>query len=104
MGDNSNTGIRAQPFHVGHHGIPTPFQYRRDGVGDALTQITGIGPKLQAALYAVGIFHFDQIAGWTGEEVAWADENVVNFKGRASRDGWVAKASALIDTEVKDDA
>ena len=73
------------------------------GAGDLLTQIKGIGPKLQAALYAVGIFHFEQIAGWTSDEVAWVDENIVSVKGRASRDDWVAKARALIQTEVEDD-
>lgn len=82
---------------------PTRLERPRGGAGDLLTQIKGIGPKLQAALYAVGIFHFEQIAGWTSDEVAWVDENIVSVKGRASRDDWVAKARALIETEVEDD-
>ena len=82
---------------------PTRLERPRDGAGDLLSQIKGIGPKLQAALYAVGIFHFEQIAGWTSDEVAWVEENIVSVKGRASRDDWVAKARALIETEVEDD-
>jgi predicted flap endonuclease-1-like 5' DNA nuclease len=44
---------------------------------------------------AMGIFHFDQIASWGPQELAWMDANLQGFKGRASRDGWVAQAKAL---------
>ena len=38
------------------------------------------------------IFHFDQIAAWTAAEVAWVDDNLEGFKGRVTRDEWVAQA------------
>ncbi len=43
----------------------------------------------------LGFFHFDQIAGWTAAEVAWVDENLEGFKGRVTRDRWVAQARVL---------
>jgi NADH-quinone oxidoreductase subunit E len=67
----------------------------RDAGPDALTRIKGVGPKLQERLFAMGIFHLDQIADWTGAETAWIDDNIVGFKGRASRDNWVEQATAL---------
>jgi NADH-quinone oxidoreductase subunit E len=67
----------------------------RDAGPDALTRIKGVGPKLQERLFAMGIFHLDQIADWTGAETAWIDDNIVGFKGLASRDNWVEQATAL---------
>ena len=46
-------------------------------------------------LNGVGVYHFDQIAAWSEADVAWADENLVGFKGRVSRDDWVAQAKIL---------
>ena len=62
---------------------------------DDLKVIEGIGPKLEEALNGMGYFHFDQIASWTPEETAWIDENLPGFKGRASRDRWVAQAKLI---------
>lgn len=67
----------------------------RDGRADDLTLIKGIGPKLAALCHALGFHHFDQIAAWTEGEIAWVDENLEGFKGRVTRDGWVAQARAL---------
>jgi len=67
----------------------------RNGAGDDLKQIKGVGPKLMANLNAMGVYHFDQIAGWSADEVAWVDENLEGFKGRVSRDDWVAQAKVL---------
>lgn len=64
----------------------------RGGKADDLKQIKGIGPKLEKELNAAGVFHFDQIASWTVEEVYWADNHLVSFKGRVSRDNWVGQA------------
>lgn len=69
----------------------------RAGGADDLKQIKGVGPKLETELNEKGVWHFDQIASWTTDEVAWADENLVKFKGRVSRDGWVDQAKVLAD-------
>jgi NADH-quinone oxidoreductase subunit E len=65
------------------------------GTADDLKKIKGVGPKLEAMLHGMGFYHFDQIANWTAAEVAWVDENLEGFKGRVSRDGWVAQARIL---------
>ncbi|MEM1352900.1 MAG: NADH-quinone oxidoreductase subunit NuoE [Pseudomonadota bacterium] len=72
----------------------------RDGGADDLKLIKGVGPKLEGVLNGIGIYHYDQIAGWSTEEVAWADENLVGFKGRVSRDNWVGQATALAAGET----
>jgi NADH-quinone oxidoreductase subunit E len=81
-------------------GLPSPakpalLEAPRGGVSDDLKRIKGIGVKLEAMLHRMGVHHFDQIADWTAEEVAWVDENLEGFKGRVSRDGWVAQAKIL---------
>jgi NADH-quinone oxidoreductase subunit E len=79
---------------------PTTLAKARDGGPDKLTKIKGIGPKLQELLFSMGFFHFDQIASWEKAQVAWVDENLDGFKGRASRDDWVAQAFSLSGSSV----
>ena len=79
---------------------PTTLTKARDGGPDKLTKIKGIGPKLQELLLSMGFFHFDQIASWDKSQVAWVDENLDGFKGRASRDDWVAQAFSLSGSSV----
>ena len=67
---------------------------RSDGADD-LKQIKGVGPALETMLNGFGIYHFDQIAAWGGEELAWVDQNLKGFKGRASRDNWIDQAKIL---------
>lgn len=74
---------------------PGLLKTARSGGGDDLKRIKGVGPKLESMLNDIGIFHFDQIASWSSEEVAWADASFVGFKGRVSRDDWVSQAKLL---------
>lgn len=74
---------------------PATLQEARDGKPDDLKQIKGVGPKLEQLLFTLGFFHFDQIAAWTDQEVAWVDQNLEGFKGRVSRDEWVSQAKIL---------
>jgi NADH-quinone oxidoreductase subunit E len=69
----------------------------RGGAPDDLKRIKGIGPKLEGLLHRLGVWHFDQIAGWTEREVAWVDYHLEGFKGRIERDGWVVQARDLVD-------
>ncbi len=71
---------------------PKALKAARKGQPDDLKRIVGVGPKLEALLHRLGYFHFDQIAAWTEAEVAWVDDNLEGFKGRVSRDNWVAQA------------
>lgn len=61
---------------------------------DDLTRMTGIGPKLSAALAERGVTRFAQIAAWTADEIAELDA-ALSLKGRAVREAWVAQAKRL---------
>jgi predicted flap endonuclease-1-like 5' DNA nuclease len=75
---------------------PATLSAPRAGKADNLKRIKGVGPKLESLLHEMGFYHFDQIAGWTADEVTWVDENLQGVnKGRASRDDWVAQATVL---------
>ncbi|MFN0114493.1 MAG: NADH-quinone oxidoreductase subunit NuoE [Paracoccaceae bacterium] len=74
---------------------PAGLKAARGGKADDLKIIKGMGPKLEALCHKLGYFHFDQIAAWTAAEVAWVDENLEGFRGRVTRDGWVAQAKVL---------
>lgn len=67
----------------------------RNGQADALQSIEGIGPVLEKLCHDLGIYHFDQIAGWGPAEIAWMDGNLKGFRGRVSRDKWVAQAKLI---------
>ena len=71
------------------------MQKPRGGKADDLKQIKGVGPKLEALLHKLGVFHFDQIASWRKKEVEWVDSHLEGFKGRVSRDEWVKQAKVL---------
>lgn len=80
---------------------PKGLKAPRKGGADDLKLIEGIGPALEARLHDWGIFHFDQIAAWGVADVAYADNNVPRFKGRASRDKWVAQAKIIVAEGVE---
>ena len=68
---------------------------RDGGKGDDLELIWGVGPKLAAMLNRMGVYHFDQIAAWNDMNLAWVDQNLEGFKGRAKRDDWIGQAKKL---------
>ncbi|NNJ67746.1 MAG: NADH-quinone oxidoreductase subunit NuoE [Boseongicola sp.] len=74
---------------------PEGLSEARGGQPDDLKQIKGVGPKLEKLLNSLGFFHFDQVANWTADEIAWVDDNLEGFKGRVTRDEWVAQAKVL---------
>jgi len=74
---------------------PEALAAPRDGGPDDLKEIKGVGPKLETLCHELGIYHFDQIAGWGPDEVAWMDENLKGFKGRVTRDNWIEQAKTL---------
>jgi predicted flap endonuclease-1-like 5' DNA nuclease len=74
---------------------PAALDAPRGGAPDDLKRIKGVGPKIETMLHGLGIYHFDQIAGWDVAEVAWMDANLEGFLGRVTRDGWVEQAAML---------
>ncbi|MEX1235117.1 MAG: endonuclease [Roseovarius sp.] len=80
-----------------HGDKPGVLAAPRGGKPDDLKMIKGIGPKLEKLLNGMGFYHYDQIANWTSAEVAWVDENLQGFKGRATRDDWTGQAAQLAE-------
>ncbi len=78
---------------------PATLAAAREGGADDLKRIKGIGPKLEKLCNSMGFFHFDQIAAWTADELAWVNSNLEGFKGRATRDEWIAQAKLLAASE-----
>lgn len=76
---------------------PEGLNAARDGKPDDLKLIKGVGPKLEALCNSLGFWHFDQIAAWTSDEIAWVDSNLEGFTGRVTRDNWVAQAKILAE-------
>ncbi|WP_284154899.1 hypothetical protein [Algicella marina] len=87
---------------TGEGAKPATLDGPREGGADNLKEIKGVGPKMEAMLNGMGFYHFDQIAAWSPDEVAWVNANLEGFKGRVTRDDWVAQAKILAsggDTE-----
>ena len=74
---------------------PTAREAARAGVADDLKRVKGIGKVNEAKLNALGTFHFDQIASWGTSEIGWMDGNLKGFRGRVTRDKWVAQAKLI---------
>ncbi|MBI1868514.1 MAG: hypothetical protein HYS06_09520 [Methylocystis sp.] len=75
---------------------PAKLAKPRGGRPDELTRIKGIGPKINETLHALGVWHFDQIAAWTPENVKWVSA-ALGVPGRIDRGKWVAQAKELAD-------
>jgi predicted flap endonuclease-1-like 5' DNA nuclease len=82
---------------------PPPDQPRRkppvlssplDGAPDDLTLIEGVSALQQSTLYSIGVYHYDQIAAWTPENVAWID-HYLRLRGRIDEEDWVEQAASL---------
>lgn len=70
------------------------------GPADPLTRMKGLGPKAEAALNALGITRYDQIAAWSDADVARIDAAMGAFKGRIVRDRWVEQARFLASGDI----
>ncbi|MBN9021354.1 MAG: 30S ribosomal protein S2 [Rhizobiales bacterium] len=68
-----------------------------DGDPDDLKVISGVGETLEEKLRDLGITKLSQIANFTDEDIEKVDE-VLNFKGRITREDWVGQARSLIGT------
>jgi hypothetical protein len=89
-------------FDFDNDGLPdvyllngSTFDALRGKAGDDLKLIWGIGPMLEQALNTLGIWHFDQIAGWNVQNIKWIDQNLEDFRGRVERDRWIEQARKL---------
>jgi predicted flap endonuclease-1-like 5' DNA nuclease len=82
----------ATPDHAGYPAVaPGP---EAAAAADDLTRLTGVGPRIAAALAAHGVTRFAQLAAWTPEQLSAFDAEM-NLRGRALRGDWIAQARAL---------
>jgi predicted flap endonuclease-1-like 5' DNA nuclease len=73
---------------------PAMLASARNGAPDDFTLIDGVSPQQQTTLYTIGVFHFDQVAAWTPENVAWVDQ-YLRLRGRIEEEEWVEQAGDL---------
>jgi predicted flap endonuclease-1-like 5' DNA nuclease len=84
----------AEPVRMARMERPRGMTMARNGKPDNLLRISGVGPKNEKILHSLGFFHFDQIAAWTKEQVAWVDDHL-RFGGRIDREEWIKQAGLL---------
>lgn len=73
---------------------PPVLPAARNGAPDDLTLIEGVSLLQQTTMYSLGVFHFDQIAAWSEENVAWVDQ-YLRLQGRIGEEEWVEQAHEL---------
>ncbi len=73
---------------------PKRLEKARGGKPDNLTLIDGVGNAIEKRLFALGIYHFDQIAKMTEAEATWLG-NEIGFPGRVQRENWVSESKIL---------
>lgn len=88
--DNTITSKPSKPKPL----QPASLDKPNSGKADNLTTISGIGHNIQLLLNDLGIFHYDQIAKLTKENIIWLD-SFLRFKGRIDREDWVEQAKKL---------
>lgn len=77
-------------------GKPAALMTAKPSKVDDLKLIKGIGPGLEKELNRLGVYQFDQMAGFKKADLTWIDENLSAFKGRCFRDDWVGQAKGLM--------
>jgi predicted flap endonuclease-1-like 5' DNA nuclease len=73
---------------------PVGLAAARAGSPDDLKLIKGIGRQNEGRLHGLGIWHFDQIAAWSAQNIEWVGSYLA-FPGRIEREDWVGQAKAL---------
>lgn len=73
---------------------PSTIASARGGKPDNLTLIDGVGNALEKKLFALGIYHFNQVSKWNKDNEAWIG-NELGFPGRPERENWVKESKIL---------
>ncbi len=88
------TPVRAAAPAPSRRAKPPVLPSARNGAPDDLTLIEGVSLLQQTTLYSLGIFHFEQIAAWSEENVAWVDQ-YLRLQGRIGDEEWLEQAREL---------
>jgi predicted flap endonuclease-1-like 5' DNA nuclease len=84
--------VEGEDAHEGAR--PLGLAAPKGGAPDDLKLIKGIGKQNEARLHGLGVWHFDQIAAWTHENVKWVGSYLA-FPGRIDREEWIKQALEL---------
>jgi predicted flap endonuclease-1-like 5' DNA nuclease len=88
--DSTFTTGPGQEIGIRPEAIDAPM----NGEFEDLKEISGIGIKIEEVLHSLGIYHFEQIANWTPENIEWI-ENYLTLKGRIKKEDWISQAKLL---------
>jgi small subunit ribosomal protein S2 len=69
------------------------------GEADDLKRLPGVNAKLEQRLNDIGVYHYWQIADLDAGQVALLD-STLHLRGRITRDGWVAAARKLMESQA----
>lgn len=75
-------------------GKPVGLAAPRHGGADDLTNVIGILPIIETALYRLGLYHFDQIADLSDDNAGWIETHL-GIAGRIRREHWREQAREL---------
>jgi predicted flap endonuclease-1-like 5' DNA nuclease len=101
LGDANGNGAFSPPTPMpDERDRPPALAAPRGGRPDDLRRIRGIGPRNEGALNALGLYHFDQVAGLSAANVAWLDA-YLRTHGRIAREDWVGQAKSLLDARAR---
>ena len=90
----SEPATPAPPPMPSRRAKPAVLAAARNGAPDDFTLIEGVSLLQQSTLYSLGVFHFDQLAAWTDENLAWVDQ-YLRLQGRIAEEEWVEQARDL---------
>ncbi|MDB5530136.1 MAG: nuoE [Devosia sp.] len=79
---------------VAEKGGEAPLFVAPAGAPDDLKLISGVGPVLEGRLNGLGITKWSQVAAFGPDDITKVEASL-NFKGRVTRDNWLAQAAAL---------
>jgi predicted flap endonuclease-1-like 5' DNA nuclease len=81
---------------------PELLDQPRNGRGDDLKLISGIGPKVEQKLNSIGVWHYAQISAWSQRHIDWVNA-AISFAGRIERENWVTQATQLLERQSQGD-
>ena len=80
------TDVRAKKLNAAFKGFKKP-----KGEIDNLAAIKGLSPEMIGRLNGIGVTKFEQIANFSGEDIANVDE-LLNLNGAIEKNNWVSQA------------
>ncbi len=94
-GSHGQSNVAALKTEDGYEGKrPASLVAARNGKPEDLKLINGVGVAIEKKLNEAGIWHFDQVAQMSNDELTWVSA-YSGFPGRAMRENWKGDAAIL---------